>query len=174
MRTFDVVIEQQNGHYRASVLSLPQIAVEAASRDEALTQVRRAAEDYFAKVEVATIQVATAEQDLRPGSPQSVLRAAATTRIDVNDELYQQYVADMDAEQQRQREEAELEAYIAAQEYPIAERWALEMGIEREDPNDPLYQAYRAELAAEKKRQYEEAEREAEADRAAELVQDAR
>jgi predicted RNase H-like HicB family nuclease len=108
-RTFDVIIERQNGHYRATVPVLPGVAAEAASRNEALTLVWQAAEDYLEQVEVATIEVEISAECLRPGSPQAVLRAAAECRVDPNDELYQEYVANLEAEKRQQRQTAERE-----------------------------------------------------------------
>ncbi len=44
MKTYDVIVERQNGHFRAMFPSLPNIAAEGATRDEALASVTAAAE----------------------------------------------------------------------------------------------------------------------------------
>lgn len=57
MKTYDVIVEQQNGHFCALIPMLPQIAVEAATRDEAVVNAKLAAERYLSKVEIATVEV---------------------------------------------------------------------------------------------------------------------
>jgi predicted RNase H-like HicB family nuclease len=110
MKMLDVIIEPQNGHYRALVPGLPDIFAEASSRDEALALVRQAAEAYLSRVEVAVIEVGTAAERLRPGSPQSVVRASLNSRLDPDDHLYQQYLKVRGAEEARQKAAAEREA----------------------------------------------------------------
>ena len=46
------------------------------------------------------------ESNPRPGSPKAVLRAAADCRINLNSDLYKQYVADLETEKLRQRGDA--------------------------------------------------------------------
>jgi len=154
MRTFDVIVQRENGAYRAFVPSLPNILAEGTSRDEAVKKVKEAIENFFTTAEVTTVSVdvpadefrpySTARDWLRqaalysepddemarhieeiyaerkrpreavereleiadelsapdlqfpPGSPKAVLKAAADCRIDSGDELYQQYLADME------------------------------------------------------------------------------
>ncbi len=67
MKTYDVIVEPQNGHFRALIPMLPQIAVEAATREDAVVGAKLAAERYLSKVEIATVEVD--EQLLQP--PQS-------------------------------------------------------------------------------------------------------
>ena len=57
MKTYDVIVEQQNGLFRALIPMLPQVAVEAATRDEAVVNAKLAAERYLSKVEIATVEV---------------------------------------------------------------------------------------------------------------------
>ena len=57
MKTYDVIIEQQNGHFRALIPTLPNIAAEGATRDEALSNVKRAARRYLSTVEMATVEL---------------------------------------------------------------------------------------------------------------------
>lgn len=61
---------------------------------------------------VAALNEAT--PTVRPGSPQAVLKTIAACRIDPNDKTYQQYVAALEAEEQRQQEEFERENPAAA------------------------------------------------------------
>jgi predicted RNase H-like HicB family nuclease len=58
MKTFDVIVEQKNGGYRALVPALPNILAEGATRDEAITNVKNTAQHYLAGVEVATVELA--------------------------------------------------------------------------------------------------------------------
>lgn len=105
---YPVIIEQLNGHYRATIPALMNLMAEGNTRDEALRKVWREAEVYLAKVEIATIEVATPPQMIRPDSPQAWLNAAGG--MDPTDALYQEYLAELAAEKQRQREDAEAEA----------------------------------------------------------------
>lgn len=57
MKTYDVIIEQQNGYFRALIPTLPNIAAEGATRDEAIANVKRAARRYLSTVETATIEL---------------------------------------------------------------------------------------------------------------------
>lgn len=57
MKTHDVIIEQQNGHFRALIPTLPNITAEGATRDDALTNVKRAAQRYLSTVEMATVEL---------------------------------------------------------------------------------------------------------------------
>jgi len=179
MKMYDVIVERRNGVYHASVPTLPNISVEASSRDEAVANAKKAIEDFFKSAEVTTVAVEVpvemnrqnpnldrrsprvwletagmfvddeeamlkhieeihAERKLqreavereldivaelnaypphpRPGSPEAVLRAAADCRINPGSDLYRQYLADLEAEKQRQREAAEREADAAEED----------------------------------------------------------
>lgn len=105
-RTYEVIIERERGHYRASLTSLPRVSVEADTRDEALGQLRQAATNYLQNVELATIELDLPEGQIRLGSPQDVLNAIESCKLDVQSEFYQEYLANLAAEKQRQREEA--------------------------------------------------------------------
>ncbi len=104
---YPVIIEQLNGHYRATIPALMNLMAEGKTRDEALRKVWREAEVYLAKVEIATIEVATPPQMIRPDSPQAWLRAAGKFKGD--EEAMQQHIEEIYAERRRQREEAERE-----------------------------------------------------------------
>lgn len=104
---YAVIVEQDNGIYRARIPALPNLTAEGQSRDQALHNVWQAAEDYLAKVEVATIEVAAPPQRLRPGSPKSVLAAAGKFKGD--EEVMLQHIEEIYAERRRQRAEVERE-----------------------------------------------------------------
>jgi hypothetical protein len=75
------------------------------------------------------------------------------------DLLYREYRAHLEAEEERQRQGAIVEAEIAASEFPLAEAWARAAGLKRQDPNAPDYQSYLATLAAAKQQERGEARR---------------
>jgi predicted RNase H-like HicB family nuclease len=64
MKTYDVIVERQNGHYRALIPTLPSISVEGTTRDEAVINAKAAAECYLSKVEVTTVELA--ERSVQP------------------------------------------------------------------------------------------------------------
>lgn len=111
---YPVIIEKLNGHYRATIPSLMNLMAEGPTRNEALRNVWREAEVYLAKVEIATIEVVTPPQMLRPDSPKAWLRAAGKFKGD--EEAMQQHIEEIYAERRRQREEAEREADQAEME----------------------------------------------------------
>jgi len=83
---YPVIVEHINGAYRALIPALSGLSAEGATREEAVQNVRRAAEAYLSTVEVTTIEVALpvnqrSQQTLRPGSPQSALRAQGSLRV---------------------------------------------------------------------------------------------
>jgi predicted RNase H-like HicB family nuclease len=80
MKNFEVIVQQVNGVYRATVLALPQIKTEGASRDEALLRAQAAIEEFFKRAEVVRVP------------------------------LYQQFLANLAADKLRQREEAQRDA----------------------------------------------------------------
>jgi predicted RNase H-like HicB family nuclease len=57
MKTYDVIVQQENGVFRASVIALPNITAEGRSRDEALEKARVAITDFFKTAEVTTVSV---------------------------------------------------------------------------------------------------------------------
>jgi predicted RNase H-like HicB family nuclease len=162
MKMYDVIVERRNGVYRASVPTLPNISVEASSRDEAVANAKKAIEDFFKSAEVTTVAIDVPANEFRPYSKPSDLLRWAALHSRPADEFNEQYQAELDAEKQRQREEAEREADWAEAEFPHAERWLFDAHLPPQNPNDELYRQYLAELAIEKHRQREEAEREAE------------
>jgi predicted RNase H-like HicB family nuclease len=74
---YPVLIEQKNGAYQATIPALADLRVEAATAVEALQKAQQAAEEYLAKITVATIELPPPQnQPMRRGSPQSALKAA--------------------------------------------------------------------------------------------------
>ena len=57
MKMYDVIIEQHNGRYRALIPMLPKVEAEGETRDEAILNVKQAAELYLSRVEIITIEV---------------------------------------------------------------------------------------------------------------------
>jgi|SRR5262245_19103603 len=109
---YPVIVEHINGAYRALIPALSGLSAEGATREEAVQNVRRAAEAYLSTVEVTTIEVALpvnqrSQQTLRPGSPQAMLRAAGKFKGD--EEAMLQHIEEIYAERRRQREEVERE-----------------------------------------------------------------
>lgn len=108
-RTYDVVIERENGYFRATLLNLPRVSTEADTRDEALRQLQEAATNYLRQVELTTIELDAPAVAMRAGSPQAVLNAIAACKLDVQSEFYQEYLANLAEEKRRQRAEAAAE-----------------------------------------------------------------
>ncbi|HEY7546535.1 MAG TPA: type II toxin-antitoxin system HicB family antitoxin [Blastocatellia bacterium] len=103
---YAVIIESENGAYRARIPALSNLAAEGASREEALQNAQLAAEAYLSKVEIAAIEISIPnELTSPPDSPQSWIKAAGIFSFD--DELFQQHLNEIAAEKQRQREESE-------------------------------------------------------------------
>jgi predicted RNase H-like HicB family nuclease len=107
---YSVIIEKRDGVFRAMIPALPNLTAESATRDDALLKARRAAESYLADVEVVNIQVGQEPGGLRPSSPQAWLR---TEPLFPDDDLFRQHLAEIAAEKELQRQEAEREADLA-------------------------------------------------------------
>lgn len=102
---YSVIIENKDGIWRAFIPTLAGISAEGESREEVLQHVWREAQIYLAQVEVATIEVQLPPEFLRPGSPESVLRAAG--KFKGEEEAMLQHIEEIYAERQREREEYE-------------------------------------------------------------------
>lgn len=145
---YPVIVEQNNGGWRAVIPTLADLSAEGASLDEAIYNIRQAAEAYLMNVVVTTIEINapeprsvelrgapggverhreaierefaiaaelnSPETEMRLGSLQSIARAAADCRINTESEMFRQYEAELDAEKERQRAEADREADQAA------------------------------------------------------------
>jgi len=105
MWIYDVIIEQHNGHYRASIPALPNMSAEGASRDEAVRNVKEAAQHFLAEVEVTTIQVDIPKR--RYSTAKDWLESAG--KFAVEEDVMLQHLEEIYAERRRQREEVERE-----------------------------------------------------------------
>lgn len=101
---YPVIVERKNGSYKAIIPDLLALSAEGASSDEAVRNVQRAAREYLATVELRNIQV---ESPHGYSTAQDWLRVAGTFSPD--DELYQQYRAEIEAERKRQYAEVNRE-----------------------------------------------------------------
>ena len=103
---YPVIVEQKNDSYYAVIPALANLSAEGASPAEALQKVQQAAQDFVASVTIATIEIPTPqEQALRPGSPQSVLKALEVFSGD--EDAIREHFAEIAAEREREREEME-------------------------------------------------------------------
>jgi predicted RNase H-like HicB family nuclease len=102
---YSVLVEQKDGVWRAFIPTLADLGAEGVSRDEALRNVQRVAEEYLSSVEVTTIKVnLSQESSQRPGSPQALLRALEVFAGD--EQALREHFEELAMERQRQREEA--------------------------------------------------------------------
>lgn len=105
---YPVIVEQKNGVWRAVIPTLSDLSVEGASYDEAVQKARQAAEVFLSKVMITTIELNGPNQELRRGSPKSVLKSAGKFKGDK--EAMRLHIEEIYAQRKRQREEAEREA----------------------------------------------------------------
>lgn len=105
---YPVIVEHKNGVWRAVIPALSDLSAEGASRDEAMQNAQRAAEDYLSRVEVTTIKVPLPrEQTPRPGSPQALLKEIEAFAGD--EEALREHFEEIVRVRQHQREEAQLQ-----------------------------------------------------------------
>lgn len=110
---YPVIVERKNGVYKALIPDLSDLSAEGSTSDEAVQNVQRAAEVYLSNVELRTIQVRIpSAPSTRFSTAQDWIEAAGIFSPD--DELYQQYRAEIEAERKRQYEEAAREIDEAA------------------------------------------------------------
>ena len=95
---YTVLIECENGLYRARIPSLPGLSAEGPTLEEALKGARQEAASYLSRVAVATIEVDLPALHL--GNAQAWLDAAGTFE---GDQEQSQHFADLAAERQQQR-----------------------------------------------------------------------
>ena len=95
---YTVIIECENGLYRAQIPSLPGLSAEGTTLEEALTGARQEAASYLSRVAVVTIEVDLPAQHL--GGAQAWLDAAG---IFEGDQEQSQHFADLAAKRQQQR-----------------------------------------------------------------------
>jgi len=107
---YPVLVEQKNGVWRAVIPALSDLSAEGASRDEAMRNAQRAAEDYLSRVEVATIKVAVRREETpQVGSPRALLRELEAFAGD-EDSLREHFDEIIEA-RKRQRDEAQLQGF---------------------------------------------------------------
>jgi predicted RNase H-like HicB family nuclease len=102
---YPVIVENKNGVYRALIPALADLSAEGSSPDEAVQNVQRAAEAYLAKVEFRTISIET-PQRLTPRYSTAQDWLEAVSVFEGDEEALREHFAEIEAEQQRQREEA--------------------------------------------------------------------
>lgn len=76
MKSFDVVVGKQNGHFLASVLAYPHIAEIGATAEEAVVKAKSAMEEFLMSAQVITVMVEAPE-----ASVASVQQLQATDEI---------------------------------------------------------------------------------------------
>jgi predicted RNase H-like HicB family nuclease len=101
---YPVIVENNNGVYRALIPALADLSAEGSSYDEAVTNAKQAAEAYLSKVRITTIELNLPAPEFRRGSPSAVLKAAGGFKGD--EEVMRQHLEEIYAERRRQREEA--------------------------------------------------------------------
>lgn len=100
---YPVIIEQKNGLYRATIPALANLSVEGNSAVDALAKAQQAAQEFLASVTIATIELPNIQDPaLRPGSPQSVLKALEVFSGD--EDALREHFAEIAAERERERE----------------------------------------------------------------------
>ncbi len=102
---YPVLVEQNNGVWRAVIPALSDLSAAGSSYDEAVANARLAAETFLSKVRVTVIELNVPAQKLRRGSPQAVLQAAGKFKGDEAAML--QHIEEIYAERRRERGELE-------------------------------------------------------------------
>jgi predicted RNase H-like HicB family nuclease len=103
---YPLFLEQKNGIWRAYIPALAGLSVEGASREEAVRNAKRAAEEYLTRVEVTTVEVnLPIGHEIRPDSPQALLKALEAFSGD--GEAMREHFEEIAKERKRQREEAQ-------------------------------------------------------------------
>ncbi len=103
---YPVIIEQKNGVYRALIPSLADLSAEGQSPDEAVQKVQQAAEAYLAAVEFRTIRIETPARHATLHHSTARDWIEAVRIFEGDDEALREHFAEIEAERQRQREEA--------------------------------------------------------------------
>jgi hypothetical protein len=108
MKSVDVLVGKQNGHFLAWAKDYPSIAESGSTVDEAVSKAKSAVEDFLMSLQVVRVTLNVPEGS-GYSTAQDWLEAAQLYQQE-NDETYQQYQAQLAAEKQRQLEASELEA----------------------------------------------------------------
>ncbi len=102
---YPVIVEKNNGTYRALIPALAALSAEGQSPDEAVEKLQQSAESYLAAVEVRTINLQMPQpQTSRYSTAQDWLEAVSIFEGD--DEAIREHFAELEAERLRQSEEA--------------------------------------------------------------------
>ena len=105
---YSVIVEQNNGIWRAIIPALSDLSAEGATYDEALRNARLAAQGYLSNVVVTTINVdISSPRHRRYSTVRDVLKAGGKFKGD--EEAMLQHIEEIYAERRRQREEVERE-----------------------------------------------------------------
>jgi len=105
---YAVIVEQKNGTWRAVIPALPDLSAEGTSYDEAVSNIKQAAETYLSKVVVTTVEVGAPESlSSNRRSAKNWLRSAG--KFVGDEEAMLQHIEEIYAERRRQREEVERE-----------------------------------------------------------------
>ncbi|NOT60947.1 MAG: hypothetical protein HOP19_12080 [Acidobacteria bacterium] len=124
MKTFDVIVGKQNGHFLASVLDYPHIVQIGATAEEAVGKAKSAMEEFLTSAQVVSV---TVNAPVSNGSSVQQLQAAESVASeyplaeawarkagirwqDPNDPVYQSYLASLALLKHQEREAARLEA----------------------------------------------------------------
>jgi predicted RNase H-like HicB family nuclease len=103
---YPVIVERNNGIFKARIPNLPDLSAEGSTSDEAVLNVQYAARNYLARVEMRMIQVPTPEIQLHKYSTARDWIEASEAFIGDEDAI-REHFAEIEAERQRQREEAQ-------------------------------------------------------------------
>jgi predicted RNase H-like HicB family nuclease len=103
---YPVIVEQKNGVYRALIPALADLSAEGQSIDEAVQKVQQAAEAYLAAVEFRTIRIEAPTPQTIPRYSTARDWLEAVKVFEGDEEALQEHFAGIEAERQRQREEA--------------------------------------------------------------------
>ncbi len=103
---YPVIVEQNNGVWRAVIPTLADLSAEGASFDEAVNNAQQAAEEYLSKVVITTIEVET-PKSVSTRSPQTWIETAGMFKGD--EEAMWRHIDELDAARRREREEIEQE-----------------------------------------------------------------
>ena len=102
---YPVIVERKNGIYKALIPALSDLSAEGNTSDEAVLNVQCAAKAYLARVEMRMIQVQVpVDQPHRYSTARDWIEAAEAFVGD--EEAIREHFAEIEAERQRQREEA--------------------------------------------------------------------
>jgi predicted RNase H-like HicB family nuclease len=100
---YPVIVENKNGVYRALIPALADLSAEGPSPDEAVQNVRHAAEAYLASVEVRTIRL-EAPPSPAPNYSTAEDWLAAVKVFEGDENALREHFAQIEAERQGQRE----------------------------------------------------------------------